>query len=453
MKRAIPIEEVYDVWLPDEVWLIIFTYLGSMWRRFQCVTVCKSWIPLITQSVQSVSRYDPVPYDVSILSNLIDLQSKYDPSFDVMTRNGFLTRLQCLDITFTGYSGGNIDFISLLQCLKCLKLDKISSYQRTLPPLAGLTTLSLKYRDGGCWSIGYPLLLSSAPSLTDLTLQGIKMNDETLLKMSALEHLTVATNKQLTGNAVAQLVNLRTLSLDNDENYSTGMFAGLTTLTSLNLRFISVVHDDDITHLTSLRELNLHANPCITDRVLDYFLQLTRLTMFDRGFGGNGLINTGHTANISKLTKLEHFEFNGMKQGYLIGLYLPYLTQLTSLNIYDNRGIDISPLSCLTRLSTLAISNFMGVDMAKLPVSLRHLNLASCSTCYAGIDTFSTHLTNLTEITFGPMAYSIPDVVSLFWKDISWLPSLERIYYDASHKPFKRHTLKDLPSKVELLRY
>lgn len=460
MKRAVPLQKIIvetQEILPPELWPGILKYLGA-WHRFRYVTVCKAWSDVkgyLDQSIVRLSRKERRPIDLSGVINLTHLSTTYTSYIADLIRGGQLNKLHHLETSSLTFIGTDMKAISLLGNLKSLKLmlEYGDIQLRGLPYLSGLTSLELECANSTL-SIPASFFLTSSETLTELILDGVNTDDDILLSMTRLTLLELrCCLLKEAKKSIAHLTGLRSLVIHGDRVSESGMLSRLTNLTSLDLSYNDVIRDRDITHLTSLVSLTLNANSSITDRVLPSFPLLTELILFRSNFGKNGLVNTGYMHHLTNLKYLKTLRFScrGIDT-HLISEQLGMMRGLTSLHIHDSANQDLSPIFSLSHLTTLQISSFECVNLKGLPLSLRKLDLSECNSCANVINVLSTHLTNLTELVFGYMHMSFPDMLAEHWSNIKLLTKLERIFHrDAIFGSSKK--LQRLPNRVELIRY
>ena len=447
--------------LPPELWPCILVYL-RLWERYRYAAVCTAWSKprgLIDQSVKSIYPKDHLiePVDLARFVNLIRLKTGYDEFVPKAIKGHAFNNLQSLSLSIARLGIEEIIEINSLRQLTCLELTVsiLHGTNEISLSLSELSYLRIVYLGrggaGGPPYISESTLLSST-RLSELHLQDVRVDNEILVKTTpCLERLTFYQNHDTSNRGViSRLTNLRAL-LTNDGCSEKGMFIDLTGLTELVIINNHVTCDQDITHLTSLRKLDLCGNVTITDKVLTSFTLLTSLCLAYPMSIRNGLVSTGYLRNnLILLTNLKKLVYLSGPGRLMLTDALCNLTQIRSLSIYGDHDTSFgSTLACLTKLERLSLSSLTYVNLKTLPVSLRKLDLRYCS-CWERLVHLGPRLTNFTDLMVRAICHPLPFTFSVYLNDFSSLPFLKRIHYSYS-AVLKRHTIPNLPDSVELV--
>ena len=153
----------------------------------------------------------------------------------------------------------------------------------------------------------------------------------------------------------------------------------LTQLQTLQIDCQGLASLKGVENLTDLRELNLYGgNSTYTDTApLKNLINLTSLRLPSRSGTGDGTIDPGGLANLSKIQELE---INGKLTGFEPITKMPGLKSFRYYGYYDynDPGISLAPLASMTGLQELYLScNTPGADITPIGelTGLRVLNL------------------------------------------------------------------------------
>ena len=224
-------------------------------------------------------------------------------------------------LTTLTLSGVNQIDANCLASLTKLTTLSLSANERDLSgglrALTGLTNLNMAY----CNMVAYN---DTLPFLTGLVVldvsRNIAIDSETLGHLTSLT--TLYSPSQLSGAALRQLVNLRTVHLQNTLSITDADLSALHGLTRLVLGHNKSITDRGLASLTNLEKLDLKENTVITDAALHHLPALTSLVLT-----GNKRITDAGLRAVSGLQRLS------LQQNYKIttlGLQaLPHLQVLT----------------------------------------------------------------------------------------------------------------------------
>lgn len=447
--------------LLPELWLAILSYL-TLYQRCQLMTVCTAWGTtrqgFIPQSIISLKKRDPVPFDPSSLVNLKHLQTYWNHGIMGAIKNGCFNQLRHLEVLKSAkrFKPYECNDIGLLTNLTSLRIDcDNNDYFTILTQLTNLKQLQLNQYHAFEYESEITLL-STISALTDLTVSFHSVRDTTLLGCTNLKTLTLDNNYSISPCTISQLTQLTSLNLlkDSKRDYE-GMLLCLTNLTSLGLESNDKMKDEHITHLSSLRSLSVSNQEYLTSDCLNYFPHLTKLVINNWKFETTNLDDQYLNKNLLTLTQLKELKFHG--SAVLKSETLEKLTNLTSLSINPNSNIIKPSFTTLTNLTKLKLchSSLIQVDISYLPSSLRILNLGQSYKWYHLMQFMPKYLPNLVELTLG-ITGGITKLCVCFSK-MMYFPKLERLFYAHHDKLdydllFYRH-LQQVPAHVQTLKY
>ena len=283
-------------------------------------------------------------------------------------------------------SSDNID-LSPISGLTELTVLSLRGNVASLQPLAGLSKLErLEVYNG---SSNYHALedlggLEGMTSLKSLTLNIVG----NVKDFTPISHLAKLTSLQLSGQFATEdlsflsgLTELRELTISGNQALLSSLtgLEDLTQLQTLQIDCQGLASLKGVENLTDLRELNLYGgNSTYTDTApLKNLINLTSLRLPSRSGTGDGTIDPGGLANLSKIQELE---INGKLTGFEPITKMPGLKSFRYYGYYDynDPGISLAPLASMTGLQELYLScNTPGADITPIGelTGLRVLNL------------------------------------------------------------------------------
>ncbi|MFT3942420.1 MAG: leucine-rich repeat domain-containing protein [Ancrocorticia sp.] len=220
--------------------------------------------------------------------------------------------------------------------------------------------------------------------------------------LSPFAGLTSLTYLNLTGNGIedvsplAGLTNLTSLHLGHemafweDFNYieDVSPLAGLTNLTTLELGKNKIADVSPLAGLANLTKLDLLGNKVVDVSPLSALGRLSTLDARENQIVDvsplagltslTGLsLSKNHIVDISSLAGLTNLTYLFLENNEIVDVSaLSELTQLASLDLFNNRVVDVSPLAGLTNLTSLILYGNSIVDASPL-ASLANLEWVS----------------------------------------------------------------------------
>ena len=476
MKRSVPDTE-YSILLPHQILLPelfphILGYLSS-WQRYRMVTVCKAWSEprgYLDQSTETLSKRDPIPIDLSRLVNLKKISAIGSNPLLAGVRDGLFKKLSSLRIGLDFRQPLDTYMVSAMRSLANLTSltlsGTLSSFTATFKHLSLLEKLDIRCNHTG-ESNDFDEALSLLPSLTSLRLRAPDMTGSCFRSLTKLRELELYARLRLDVTLIGKLTQLTRLFITMEFTGSKlkqlvddrcHLFRDLTNLTALGLPCNGIVRNQHISHLSSLRLLDLNDNTVISSAVLLHFPHLTTLVLCDRGNGNhcNGLRDERLNFHISTLTELKSLSYECHHGPSLNDFMLRQFTSLTSLHIYGNRNITSVSLSFLTNLRELEISEtpLNNIDFSVLPVSITNLDLRHSINWHQSIRPLSSRLTNLRHLALGLLKPKEP--LDDWCESLTSLHSLERVTH--TNKFSRGHNnphlkLVGVPDHIEVRRY
>ncbi|RKU39252.1 hypothetical protein C6496_02645 [Candidatus Poribacteria bacterium] len=231
---------------------------------------------------------------------------------------------------------------------------------------AGLTNLQYLRMDNN--SISDISALENLTSLTRLILHSNSITDiSPLANLTKLKNLNLMHNSISDISALENLTALTNLGLNNNSISDISALEDLTLLTTLLLSRNSISDISALEGLTQLIDLGLSNNSISNISALSGLTSLELL-----GLSNNSISNI---SALSGLTSLRQLQLNNNSISNISAL--SGLTSLRWLRLYDNSISNISALENLTRLSELYLNNNSITDVSALEnlTSLRDLQL------------------------------------------------------------------------------
>ena len=310
----------------------------------------------LTQLTELDLRYNNIS-DITPLASLVNLQKLWligNPIPDTSPLASLLDKSPDLEIDILVTTGPYVEFANG---------DLANAVRRELGLPVGYGTGFLKIPKAELGKIT-SLNNSWYREITDLT----GLEHATQLSVLDISLTIIGRGGPLDLTPLAQLTQLTTLTLWNNNIIDITPLAQLTKLRTLNLRENQITDITPLTQLTQLTTLNLSKNQVYDVTPL---AQLTQLRTLD--LSENEINDVTPLTQLTQLTKLDlsKNQVNDVTP-------LAQLTRLTELDLEDNNIIDITPLAKLTLLNDLDISKNFITDVTPLAqlIRLETLNLS-----------------------------------------------------------------------------
>ena len=221
--------------------------------------------------------------------------------------------------------------------------EDVTSYQdlALFPYLKSLTIRSTGNADLS--------VLSNLSGLTELSITGVTLNQESLMaigNLRMLEKLTLSRCNLSTVAPLSNLTNLISLDLSNNTLRNIGIFSGFKKLQSLNMEANALTDLSALSNLTDLRELNVSNNSIQTLQPI---------------YGNSSLeeLYASHNSidSIDGIQSLSALKVLTLEQNLLSNIsFLSGCEALTELDVSNNSISDVSVIGALTKLIRLDIS-------------------------------------------------------------------------------------------------
>jgi len=199
-----------------------------------------------------------------------------------------------------------------------------------------------------CNNVGIAQLtgIEALTSLTSLFLGDNSIIDTSpLSKLTSLTVLFLYSNNISNVNPLSGLTNLATLSLSFNSISDVSPLSGVISLTDLNLGANSVSDVSPLLGLTNLTSLSLSSNNISNTAPLSGMTNLKIL------FLGSNSINKLDLSDMTSLTILK------LRRNNISNITLSNMSSLATLDLSVNNISDVSPLSGLTSLTSLELSD------------------------------------------------------------------------------------------------